>query len=62
MANEGTGIVIGVLAIVIVILFYLGIVGHIVFSYQIYFSFWDRVAFVFFALLIIFGLFLVSNR
>lgn len=62
MASKVEGIAIGVFTIVIVVLLYLAIVGQIVFSYQIYFSFWERVAFVVFALLIIFLLYFSSKE
>jgi hypothetical protein len=61
MASEGTGIVIGVFSVVILVLFYLAIVGHIVFSYQVFFSFLDRVAFILIAFAIILLLYF-SNK
>lgn len=62
MGNEGTGIVIGVLAIVIIALFYLAVVGQIVISYYVYFSFLDRVGFGILGFLIIIGLLLIAKN
>ena len=62
MTNEVAGIAIGVFAIVIVVLFYMAIVGNIVFSFQVYFGFWDRVAFFFAAILIILMLYFGSSH
>ena len=54
MANKGEGVAIGVLAIVVIALFYLAVVGQFVISYHVYFNFWDRVVFGIVAFVIIF--------
>lgn len=62
MPNEGGGIAIGVLAIVVIVLLYFAVVGHLVISYYVYFSFWNRVGFGFLALVIIIGLFFLAKE